>query len=57
MSKITSLSRARKDRERAAKRKQGDENAARFGRTKAEKARDTAAVEKQVRRLDEHRRE
>ena len=57
MSKIVNLARARKDRARDAKRKQGDENAARFGRTRAEKTREAALAEKAARDLDGHRKE
>lgn len=57
MSKILSLSRARKDRARDEKRKQGGENAARFGRTKAEKMREAAEAAKSSRDLDGHRKE
>jgi hypothetical protein len=57
MAKIINLRQARKDRTRADKRAAADENAARFGRTRAlkslEKARNTRAEEL----LDGHRRE
>jgi hypothetical protein len=54
MSKVTNLNQARKARARAEKRAQGDENAARFGRTKAQKAREAA---KARRTLDQHRKD
>ncbi|MGB3406925.1 MAG: DUF4169 family protein [Jannaschia sp.] len=57
MSKIVSLSRARKDRARDARKQQGDQNAARFGRTKAEKLRDAAEAAKAARDLEGHRKE
>lgn len=41
--KLLSLSRARKARDRTEKRRAADENAVRFGRSKAEKAADDAA--------------
>ncbi|MEM1065849.1 MAG: DUF4169 family protein [Pseudomonadota bacterium] len=47
-------------RKAAAKRKRqakADENAARFGRTKAQKAAETAAAARSARTLDQHRRE
>ena len=55
--KVVNLSRARKARARDEKRRQADENAARFGRTKAERAADRAEADKAARHLDQHRRE
>jgi hypothetical protein len=55
--RVVSLSRARKDKARAEKRQQADANAARFGRTKAEKARDAAEAARASDRLDQHRRD
>ncbi|MGR3364810.1 MAG: DUF4169 family protein [Maritimibacter harenae] len=57
MSKVTNLNQARKARARAEKRAQGDENAARFGRTKAQKAREAAEAAKARRTLDQHRKD
>lgn len=57
MAKIVSLSKARKGRARAEKRAQADENAVKFGRTKAEKARARAEADKARRALDDHARE
>lgn len=57
MAEIVNLRAARKDRERAKKRAEGDENAARFGRTKALKALEKARAEKARDDLDAHRRE
>lgn len=57
MAEITNLTRFRKARARADKRRQGDENAALFGRTKAQKAAEDAARTRAARTLDQHRRE
>jgi len=57
MAETVNLRAARKARDRAAKRAQADQNAARFGRTKAERARDEAAADKVRRDLDGKRRE
>jgi hypothetical protein len=57
MAEVISLSRARKDRERLKKRAEADANAAKFGRTKAQKARDDQAAEKARRDLDGHRKD
>ena len=55
--KIVNLSRARNTRARDDKRRQADANAARFGRTKAERDADAQAAEKATRHLDQHKRE
>lgn len=57
MTQIINLNRARKDKARADKRKQGDANAAKHGRSKAERLRDEAEAERQARILDQHRRD
>ncbi|MBB1490053.1 MULTISPECIES: DUF4169 family protein [unclassified Paracoccus (in: a-proteobacteria)] len=57
MTQIINLSRARKDKARADKRRQGDANAARHGRTKAERLRDEAEAERAALSLDRHRRD
>ena len=57
MSKITNLSRARKDRARRAKRETANENAVKFGRTKAQKALEEARAGKAARDHDAHRKE
>lgn len=57
MAEITNLTRFRKARARADKRRQGDENAALFGRTKAQKAAEDADRNRAARTLDQHRRE
>ncbi|NVO23073.1 DUF4169 family protein [Donghicola mangrovi] len=51
------LNRFRKDKARAEKKARADENAAKFGRTKAEKQRDALTADKAVRHLDQHKRE
>ncbi|WP_172329357.1 DUF4169 family protein [Mangrovicoccus sp. HB161399] len=55
--KPISLSKFRKTRQREEARKQADGNAAKFGRTKAEKARDRQDSERSTRHLDGHRRD
>ena len=57
MAQITNLTRYRKDKARAEKRRQGDENAARHGRTKVQKAAEQADAERAARTLDQHRRD
>lgn len=57
MAEIVNLRAARKARERAKARAAADENAARFGRTKALKALEKARAEKARETLDAHRRE
>lgn len=57
MSKVTNLNRFRKSRDRDRKRAAADENAVKFGRTKAQKSLDTARAEKAQRSLDGHRRD
>ena len=57
MTEPINLNKARKAQARREARQQADENTVRFGRTKAEKARDKIETERTVRRLDEHRRD
>lgn len=57
MSKVVNLNKARKQRQRDAKRRVADSNAVKFGRTKSEKAKDQAEAEKAERNLDGHKRE
>ena len=57
MTKVVNLNRARKAKSRKAAKVQADENAVRFGRSKAQKARDKAIAEKAHRDLDGHERE
>lgn len=54
MREITNLNRARKTRERDAKRAKGVENAAKFGRTKAERIAEAALSTKAREMLDQH---
>ena len=56
MAEIVNLRHARKLRERAKKRAQGDANALKFGRSKAERMGEAARAEADRRRLDGHRR-
>ncbi len=57
MARLTNLNRFRKQKARAEKRARADANAARYGRSKAEKALEEARAEKAARLLDAHRRE
>jgi len=49
MTEIVNLNRFRKEKARAARRAEGDANAAKFGRTRAERDLDTARAEKSAR--------
>ncbi|WP_299967168.1 DUF4169 family protein [uncultured Roseobacter sp.] len=51
------LNKARKERARTRKKAQSEENALRFGRTKAEKEASRSEAEKTARALDAHKRE
>ena len=55
MAKVVNLREARKAAARAAARRRGDENAARFGRSRAEAEADEAARLRAARHLDGHR--
>lgn len=57
MSKITNLTQFRKQQGRVKKRAQGDVNAAKFGRSKAQKSLEAAREDKAQRGLDGHQRE
>ncbi|WP_300055134.1 DUF4169 family protein [uncultured Roseobacter sp.] len=57
MSAPVNLNKRRKARAKAAKKAQADENAVRFGRTKAEKEANKAQAAKATRDLDGHKRE
>ncbi len=57
MAKIINLRAARKAKDREQARAKGDENAVKFGRTKAEKDLEKARAEKTKRDLDGHARE
>ncbi len=56
MAEIVNLRSVKKQAARKAARAAGDENAAKFGRTKAERELDRARAEKSARDLDGHRR-
>ena len=57
MSKPVNLNRARKERARQEARRKADENAVRFGRTKAERTRESAQAELEARRHEAHKRD
>lgn len=54
---IVNLRRARKARARAEREKEAEENRRTFGRSKAEKSRQTSERERTARTIDGHRRE
>jgi len=55
--KVINLRAARKTAARAAARRQGEENAAKFGRSKAARLAEEQAAERMARHLDQHRRD
>lgn len=57
MAEIVNLRQAKKQAARKAARAKGDENAAKFGRTRAERELQQARAEKAARDLEGHRRE
>lgn len=57
MSNVINLNRARKAKTRDNKRQQADENAVKFGRTKAQKDLEKKRADKSVRDLDGHKSE
>ena len=57
MAKLVNLNKARKARTRQEKRRQADENAVKFGRSKARKSLEEARADKARRDLDSHRRD
>ena len=57
MATVVNLRQAKKQAARTAARAGADANAAKFGRTKAERALEEARAEKAARDLDAHRRE
>ena len=57
MAAPVNLNRVRKEKARAEKQARASANAAKFGRSKAEKELDSARAEKQRRDLDAHRKE
>jgi len=57
MAQPVNLNRVRKDKARAAKKARADENAVKFGRTKAQKAVEEADAAKARAALDDHKRD
>jgi len=57
MAEVINLRSVKKQAARKAARAKGDENAVKFGRSKAEKAQETARAEKAKRDLEGHQRE
>lgn len=57
MAEIVNLNRLRKDRARKEKKVQADANAARFGRSKAEREGEKARADHSARALEGHKRE
>lgn len=57
MAGVVNLNRFRKEKARAEKRAEADANAAKHGRTRAEKALEKARAEKAARDLDGHERD
>jgi hypothetical protein len=57
MAEIVSLSKLRKARARADKERQASENRSKFGRTKAEKQRESTEQDRAAKQVDAHRRE
>ena len=57
MSNVVNLNKARKAKARKTAKRQAEANSIKFGRTKAEKAQDSAKTEKARRDLDGHKRE
>lgn len=57
MAGVVNLNRFRKEKARADRRAEADANAAKHGRTKAEKALEKARAEKAARDLDGHERD
>ena len=57
MNMPVNLNKVRKARARAEKRARADENAAKFGRSKAEKDRDRMISERAVHKLDQRKRD
>ncbi|WP_296419850.1 DUF4169 family protein [Pseudooctadecabacter sp.] len=53
MTEIVNLNRVRKDRERTAKKAEADQNAAKFGRTKAERLAEAARDARAKQQLDQ----
>lgn len=57
MAEVINLRQVKKQAARKAARAKGDENAAKFGLTKAERTLQKAQAEKSARKLDGHRRD
>ena len=57
MSTPVNLNRVRKEKARAEAKARADQNAVKFGRTKAEKELDKARAEQAAARLDQHRKD
>lgn len=57
MAEIVNLRQAKKVRQKTEKRVAGDQNAARFGRTKAEQRLERTLADKAVAALDAHKRD
>ena len=57
MSNPVNLNKFRKARARAERKARADENAVKFGRTKAEKLRDKSEADRAVIQLDAHKRD
>lgn len=57
MGKPVNLNRFRKEKARAEKKARADENAIKFGRSKADKELDRTRAEKQERDLSDHKRD
>lgn len=55
MAEPVNLNRFRKEKARAEKKARADQNAVKFGRTKAEKSLDKSRKDQEIRRLDDHR--
>ena len=55
MAEPVNLNRFRKQKARADKKARAEENAVKFGRTKAEKERDRIETERSVTRLEDHK--
>lgn len=57
MSNVINLNKERKSRTKRDKRKRADENAAKFGRSKGDRSRDTKEATQLADKLDAHKRE
>ncbi|MDO6725340.1 MAG: DUF4169 family protein [Cognatishimia sp.] len=57
MAEPVNLNRFRKEKARAEKKARADQNAAKFGRSKAEKSLEKAKAEQEATRLENHKRD